>query len=211
MEDALAIDEDDEGWLAAIVEGEEFLELVGLEVGELGIEVAQGDGGALGVEWIGVGDIERQGHFFKIATGLHEDGFGDEDAGALARGLGNEFHLAGEDESGEFTDAFAAFDGAVEIGRAVAFSAKARAGDVEVFGFEFGGLHAAAVVLHDDGGFGEDIRDGDLDLGGLGVPCVVHEFLQRLFTRRVVLAEDMGELGIDAEVGCFLHEVTESH
>ncbi len=55
MEDALAIDEDDEGGLAAIVEGEQFLELVRLDVGELGIEVPQGDSGAVGVWRVGVG------------------------------------------------------------------------------------------------------------------------------------------------------------
>ena len=74
-----------------------------------------------------------------------------------------------------------------------------------VFGFEFGGLHAAAVVLHNDGGVSEDIRHGDVDCGGLGVPGVIHEFLQRLFTLRVALTQHVGELGIDSEVGGFLH------
>lgn len=113
--------------------------------------------------------------------------------------------LPGEDKSGEFADAFAAFDGAVEIGRAVAFAAEAGAGDVEVFGFEFGGLHAAAVVLHDDGGISEDGRHGDVDLGGLDVPCVVHEFLQGLLAVGVAFAKHMGEFRIDAEVDGFLH------
>jgi len=39
-----------------------------------------------------------------------KDGLADDDAGAFACGLGDEFHFAGEDESGEFADAFAAFD-----------------------------------------------------------------------------------------------------
>ena len=79
--------------------------------------------------------------------------------------------------------------------------AESGAGDVEAFGFEFGGLHAAAVVLHDVGGVGEDVRDGDMDFGGLGIPGVVHEFLECLFARRVAPAKDVGEFRIDAEVG----------
>ena len=46
-----------------------------------------------------------------------------------------------------------------------------------------------------------------MDLGGLSVRGVVHEFLQRLFTRRVADTQHVGELGIDAEVGGFLHEL----
>jgi len=46
----------------------------------------------------------------RVLRGLHEDDLVDDDAGAFASGLGDEFHFAGEDESGEFTDAFAAFD-----------------------------------------------------------------------------------------------------
>ncbi len=52
--------------------------------------------------------------------------------GAVAGGLGDQFHLTGEDEAGEF----AAFEDAVEIGRAVTFIAEAGAGDGE-FSFYF--------------------------------------------------------------------------
>ena len=93
----------------------------------------------------------------------------------------------------------------VRIRRAVPFAAEAGAGDVEIFGFEFGGLHAAAVVLHDDGSIGEDVRDGDVDFRGLRVPCVIHEFLQSFFAGGEVLTQNMREPGIDAEVDGFLH------
>ena len=178
-------------------------------MGELGVEKAQGDGGAVGVRRGGVGYFERQGNFFQVFPRLHQCGLGDEDAGAFACGLGDEFHFAGEDESCEFADAFAAFDEAIEVRGALAFAAVARAGDVEVFGFEFGGLHAAAVVLHDDGGFGENIRDGNKHLSRLGVPSVVDEFFQRLLARRVVLAENLRQLRVNAEMRRFLHNQSE--
>lgn len=89
--------------------------------------------------------------------------------------------------------------------RAVAFATEARTGDVEIFRLDLGGLHAAAVILHCNGGFGEDVRHGDMNLGGLGIPSIIDQLLQRLFAGGVVLSQDMGELRIGSKVGSSGH------
>ena len=57
------------------------------------------------------------------------------------------------------------------------------------------------LVARNRGRVGEDVRHGDVDFLGLSVPGGVDEFLGRFLAGGVVLTEDMGELGIDFEVG----------
>ncbi len=94
---------------------------------------------------------KRERLFFQVFDGLHEQRLGDGDGGASSGCLSDEFHLTGQYEFGELADAFAALHGAVQVGCAVAFATLAGAGDVEVFCLDLGGLHAAAIVLNDDG------------------------------------------------------------
>lgn len=194
------VDEDGEVGFPPVVVGEEFAEFVHLGEVQALVQVAQGDGGAVFLGRAGL-RVHGERDLFEVFGRAEDGALGDGEPGAGAVGFGLDFHRLGEDQAGELADAAPAFDDAQEVGRALAFAAEAGTGDVQVVAAEFLLFHPAAVVSNDDGGVGEDVGQGDVDLGGFSVPGVVNEFAQGTFAGGVALAQDGGEAGINAERG----------
>ncbi|EKU28218.1 hypothetical protein N879_09000 [Alcaligenes sp. EGD-AK7] len=59
--------------------------------------------------------------------------------------------------------------------------------------------HASAVILDDKRVSTQRFREEDRYLLCVGIPCVVHEFLQRSLGRGIFLTQQCGEAGIYLE------------